>query len=100
MGSKRGAEAAQLGGALAQLEVAEAALRDSQATAGRLLQDCTALQHEKRALVAAEGELRAQLHGALRLPAAWLGRPRLIGACADLTSAKAAAIVQAWTLIH
>lgn len=38
LSSKRAAEAGQLGGALAQLEVAEAALRDSQGTASRLLQ--------------------------------------------------------------
>lgn len=66
VGSRRGAEAAQLGGALSQLEVAEAALRDSQATASRLLNDCASLQHENRALAGQEQELRAQLHGALR----------------------------------
>lgn len=38
LSNKRSAEAGQLGGALAQLEVAEAALRDSQGTASRLLQ--------------------------------------------------------------
>ena len=38
LSGKRAAEAGQLGGALAQLEVAEAALRDSQGTASRLLQ--------------------------------------------------------------
>jgi chromosome segregation ATPase len=64
--SKQQADARQLGGALSQLEVAEAALRDSQGTAGRLLQDCTALQRENRRLGEEERQLTAQLQGTLR----------------------------------
>ena len=60
MSSKRSAEAGQLGGALAQLEVAEAALRDSQGTASRLLQ-----ASGWRALVGKPSRLPCQLalHG-------------------------------------
>ena len=53
--SKREGDARQLAGAMSQLEIAEAALRDSQATASRLLQDCTALRRDNEALA---GQLR------------------------------------------
>ena len=62
---KRDADVRQLSGALSQLEVAEAALRDSQGTATRLLQDCTNLQRHNRQLSDDERQLSEQLHGAL-----------------------------------
>lgn len=63
MNSNRAAEAGQLSGALSQLEVAEAALRDSQGTASRLLHDCSNLQRQNRALGEQEAALQRQLQG-------------------------------------
>lgn len=68
---KRDADSRQLSGALSQLEVAEAALRDSQGTAARLLQDCTGLQRDNRRLGEEGRQLSAQLQGGRR----WAGAP-------------------------
>ncbi len=56
-------EAKQLTGAVQQVEVAEEALRDSHATASRLLQECTEARRANQELQGQVNTLSRQLQG-------------------------------------
>lgn len=62
--ARREREAKELAGAVQQVEVAEGALRDSHATASRLLQECTSARHANQELTAQVKALTRQLEGA------------------------------------